>query len=90
MNEVRTKNRKCAKIISLSFMSFMFSIGLLLSPSAQAQDLDSAALQNLAFQGAWVADHPEFGNWNWNWNKDGTVCSTCPEPILNVRTPVAG
>ena len=71
-----TKKMKCTQIAHVSFMSFIFAVGLLLCPSAQAQELDGAALQKLTNHGTWVAEHPEFGNWIWN--KDETVCVQLP------------
>lgn len=71
-----TKKMKCTQIAHVSFMSFFFAVGLLLCPSAQAQELDGAALQKLMVQGTWVTEHNEFGNWNWN--KDETVCVHLP------------
>ena len=50
----------------------ILTLGLLANSPAQAQELDSAAIQNLALQGTWAAEHPEWGNWSWN--KDETVC----------------
>ena len=72
MNYVPTSNVKRTQIVHVSFTSLIFAIGLLLCSSAQAQELDGAALQKLTTQGTWVAEHHEFGNWNWN--KDETVC----------------
>jgi hypothetical protein len=50
----------------------MLALGLLANSPAEAQELDSAAIQQLALQGTWVAENPEWGNWSWN--KDETVC----------------
>lgn len=47
-------------------------LGLIFCSPALAQELDGGAIQKLALQGMWVAEHPEFGNWSWN--EDKTVC----------------
>ena len=52
--------------------SLGLALVLLISSQAAAETLDSAALEKLALQGTWAAEHPEFGNWSWN--KDKTVC----------------
>jgi hypothetical protein len=72
MTYVSTNKIKRTRIVHVSFMSFIIALGLLICPSAQAQELDGAALQKLAIQDTWVAEHPEFGNWTWN--TDETVC----------------
>ena len=76
MTYVSTNKLKRTQIVHVSFMSFIIALGLLLSPSVQAQELNGAALQKLAFQGTWVTEHNEFGNWIWN--KDETVCVHLP------------
>lgn len=71
-----TKKIKRTQIVHMSFMNFIIVLGLLLCPSVQAQDIDNDELQKLAFQGTWVTEHNEFGNWTWN--KDDTVCVHLP------------
>lgn len=39
---------------------------------ATAQDLDDAALSDLALRGTWQADHAEYGFWTWS--ADGSLC----------------
>ncbi len=56
----------------LASLGLMLALGLLAISPAEAQELDSAAIQQLALQGTWVAENPEWGNWSWN--KDETVC----------------
>jgi hypothetical protein len=56
----------------LASLGLMLTLGLLANSPAEAQELDSAAIQQLALQGTWAAEDPEFGNWSWN--KDKTVC----------------
>jgi hypothetical protein len=56
----------------LASLALMLTLGLLASSPAEAQALDGTAIQKLALQGTWAAEHPEFGNWIWN--KDKTVC----------------
>ena len=56
----------------LAGLGLIFTLGLLANSPAEAQELDSAAIQNLALQGTWEAEDPEWGNWSWN--KDETVC----------------
>jgi hypothetical protein len=56
----------------LASLGLMVTLGLLANSPAEAQALDGTAIQKLALQGTWVAEHPEFGNWSWN--KDNTVC----------------
>jgi hypothetical protein len=53
-------------------LGLILTLGLLANSPAEAQELDSAAIQNLALQGTWAAENPEWGNWSWN--KDETVC----------------
>ncbi len=56
----------------LASLALVLTLGLLANSPAQAQALDGTAIQKLALQGIWVAEHPEWGNWSWN--KDETVC----------------
>ena len=56
----------------LASLALTLTLGLLANSPAEAQELDSAAIRELALQGTWAAEHSEFGNWSWN--KDGTVC----------------
>lgn len=81
MTEVSTTNLKYAQIVQTFFMSCIVALGLTLTPSAQAQELDGAALQKLALQGTWVTEHSEFGQWIWN--KDDTVCVHLPGTDVN-------
>ena len=53
MTDFSTTNLKYAHIVQTFCMSCIVALGLLLSPSAQAQELDGAALQKLAQQGTW-------------------------------------
>ena len=39
---------------------------------AMAQELDGEALEKLALEGVWEAEHAEYGFWNWN--DGGSVC----------------
>jgi len=43
-----------------------------ISTRAMAQELDNAALKELAIRGTWQADHAEYGLWTWG--EDGSVC----------------
>ena len=71
-------NHKPTHLKSSNFRKWLMGLGLMLapvllaSPQAAAEMLDKDAMQKLPFQGVWVADHPEWGNWSWN--KDKTVC----------------
>ncbi len=40
--------------------------------AAPAQELDGKALEGLALQGIWEAEHAEYGYWSWS--DDGTIC----------------
>ena len=71
-NQKRThlRSSNCRKW--LTSLVLMLALGLLASPQAVADMLERDVTQKLAFQGMWVAEHPEKGNWSWN--KDKTVC----------------
>lgn len=56
----------------LASFALIIMLGLVANSAAEAQELDSAAVQKLALQGSWVAEHLEFGSWSWK--KDETVC----------------
>ncbi len=62
----------CNRGKRLASLGLMLALGLLANSPAEAQELDSAAIQQLALQGTWVAENPEWGNWSWN--NDETVC----------------
>ena len=47
-------------------------LGSLLTVPVHAEELDGEAVKQLALQGAWEAEHAEYGFWNWS--EDGTVC----------------
>jgi hypothetical protein len=64
---------------SLASLGLMLALGLLANSTANAQALDGAAIQKLALQGTWVAEHAEFGNWSWG--ADNTVCFRLANPI---------
>ena len=72
MTDIRKPLVKNLNTARQSNFGLLLMLGLLVYSPAQAQELDSAAIQKLALQGTWVAEHPEFGNWSWN--KDKTVC----------------
>lgn len=68
-----TKQSKlCNRRKRLASLGLMLALGLLANSPAEAQQLDRAAIQNLALQGTWAAEDSEWGNWSWN--KDETVC----------------
>ncbi len=71
-NHETKQSRPCNRGKRLASLGLILMLGLLANSPAEAQELDSAAIQKLALQGTWVAEHPEFGNWSWN--KDKTVC----------------
>ena len=72
MNCAQQRTKKGHQTRCLAVFVLILTLGLLANSPAQAQELDSAAIQNLALQGTWAAEHPEWGNWSWN--KDETVC----------------
>jgi hypothetical protein len=71
MADIRKPLVKNLNTARQSNFGLLLMIGLLVYSPAQAQALDSAAIQKRALQGTWAAEHPEFGNWSWN--KDKTV-----------------
>ena len=72
MTDIRKPLVKNLNTARQSNFGLLLMLGLLLCPSAQAQELDGATLQKLAIQDTWVAEDSEFGNWTWN--TDETVC----------------
>ena len=78
MGNAPKENHKRTHLISsscrkrLASLGLMLALGLLASAEVAAEMLDSDAIQKLAFQGTWAAEHAEVGNWSWN--KDKTVC----------------
>ena len=56
----------------LACLGLIIALGLFANSPAEAQELDSTAIQKLALQGTWAAEDLEFGYWSWN--KDETVC----------------
>lgn len=70
------KNNQWRRLASLGLM---LALGLLANSTANAQALDGAAIQKLALQGTWVAEHAEFGIWSWG--ADNTVCFRLANPI---------
>ena len=56
----------------LASLGLMLTLGLLAYSTAEAQELDKAAIQELVLRGTWVAEVSEVGNWSWN--NDKTVC----------------
>ena len=62
---LRFKLQTCS--LALSLLSIVATIS-----HAAAQELDGKALERLALQGMWEAEHAEYGFWAWN--GDGTVC----------------
>ena len=56
----------------LANIGLMLTLSLLAYSPAKAQELDRAAIKELALRGTWVAEDLEVGNWSWN--KDQTVC----------------
>ena len=71
-NHGTKQSRPCNRGKRLASLGLILTLGLLANSPAEAQELDSAAIQNLALQGTWAAENPEWGNWSWN--KDETVC----------------
>ena len=71
-NHETKQSKPCNRGKRLASLGLILTLGLLANSPAEAQELDSAAIQNLALQGTWVAENPEWGNWSWN--KDETVC----------------
>jgi hypothetical protein len=63
----------------LASLGLMLTLGLLANSPAEAQALKGTAVQKLALQGTWVAEHAEFGNWSWG--ADNTVCFRLANPI---------
>ena len=63
----------------LASLGLMLTLGLLANSPAEAQALNGTAIQKLALQGTWVAEHAEFGNWSWG--ADNTVCFRLANPI---------
>ncbi len=72
MTCAQQRTKKGHQTWCLAGFVLILTLGLLANSPAEAQELDSAALQKLALQGTWVAEYPEWGNWSWN--KDETVC----------------
>jgi hypothetical protein len=70
------KNNQWRRLASLGLM---LTLGLLANSPAEAQALNGTAIQKLALQGTWVAEHAEFGNWSWD--ADNTVCFRLANPI---------
>jgi hypothetical protein len=60
-------------------LALMLTLGLFANSPAETPALDGAAIQKLARQGTWVAEHAEFGNWSWG--ADNTVCFRLANPI---------
>lgn len=75
MTFISTNKTKRTQFVHVNFMSFIIALGLLLSPSVQAKELDGAALLNVMLQGTWVVAYP---HGNWIWKKDGAVCLHLP------------
>ena len=71
-NNETKQSKPCNPGKRLASLGLILAFGLLANSPAEAQELDSAAVQKLALQGMWVAEDTEFGNWSWN--KDKTVC----------------
>jgi hypothetical protein len=71
-NHETKQSKPCNRGKRLASLGLILTLGLLANSPAEAQELDSAAIQNLALQGTWAAENPEWGNWSWN--KDETVC----------------
>ena len=71
-NHETKQSKPCNRGKRLASFVLILALGLLANSPAEAQELDSAAIQNLALHGTWAAEHPEWGNWSWN--KDETVC----------------
>ena len=65
MTDIRKPFVKSHNTANQSNFGLLLMLGLLAYSPAQAQELDSVAIQKLALQGTWVAEHPEFGNWSW-------------------------
>lgn len=59
------------KLREFSLAVVLLAFSAIPSP-AEAEGLDGKALEKLALQGMWEAEHAEYGLWNWN--DDGTVC----------------
>ncbi len=71
-NHETKQSEPCNRRRRLASLGLILTLSLLANSPAEAQELDSAAIQNLALQGTWAAENPEWGNWSWN--KDETVC----------------
>ncbi len=71
-NHEMKQSMPCERGKRLASLGLILALGLLAHYPANAQELDGAAIQKLALQGIWAAEHPEWGNWSWN--KDETVC----------------
>ncbi len=71
-NHETKQSKPCSRGKRLASLGLILTLGLLANSPAEAQELDSAAIQNLALQGTWAAEDPEWGYWSWN--NDETVC----------------
>ena len=64
---------KSLRITRQIYFGLVMMLAAFVYSPAQAQELDGAALQELALRGTWVAEHRTLGS-NWTWNEDKTVC----------------
>jgi hypothetical protein len=62
---------RSGKLQAYSLATLLLATSALLSP-LPAQELDGNALEKLALQGTWEAEHAEYGFWNLS--DDRTVC----------------
>ena len=77
-NHETKQSKPCNRGKRLASLGLILTLGLLANSPAEAQELNSAAIQNPALQGTWVAEDPEVGNWSWS--KDKTVCLRLGDP----------
>ncbi len=61
-------------------LGLMLALSLIANSPAVAQALDGPAIQKLALQGMWAAEH----DWGyWSWKEDNTICLRKVEKIGN-------
>ena len=63
---------KPLRITRQIYFGLVMMLGVFVYSPAQAQELDGAALEELALRGTWVAEYRAMGIWSWN--EDKTVC----------------
>jgi len=65
---------KSLQITRQIYFGLVMMLAAFVYSPAQAQELDGAALQELALRGTWVAAEHRTRGSNWTWNEDKTVC----------------